>query len=142
MGAWPNQTAGRNKNALVIALYANAAILLGILTILLSRGNPAGQSAAWGQVRPGIGGGDWVLVMPAQFSGNTWGCYLLDTRAQTRCAYQYTPGDRQLHFIAARNFRSDRQLGDYNTAPSPRDVADLVRRENLPHPVTRPGKMP
>jgi hypothetical protein len=142
MGASPNQAAGRNKNAVVIALYANAAILIGILAILLSRGNPPGPSAAWGQAQPGIAGGQGVFVMPAQFSGNTWGCYLLDTRAQTLCAYQYTPGDRQLHFIAARDFRYDRQLGDYNTAPSPRDVADLVRRENLPHPVTRPGMKP
>jgi hypothetical protein len=145
MAISPKQSSGRSNNALVFVLYANAALLLCILIVLMSRGNSTTSiiPAAWGQEGPaGIGGGDGIFVMPAQFSGNTWGCYLMDVRAQTLCAYQYTPGDRQLHFIAARNFKYDRELGDYNTAPSPRDVADLVRRENLPPPATQPTKTP
>ncbi len=142
MAVSPTQTAGRGKSPLVVALYVNATLLAGILAVLLSRGNPPGVSIAWGQPQPPIGGGEGIFVMPAQFSNNTWGCYLLDVRAQTLCAYQYTPGDRQLRFLAARNFRYDRQLGDYNTAPSPRDVENLVRQENLPRPVTRPGRAP
>lgn len=136
MGEPPAQSAQRKIHALTIALYINAAILAGILVMIISRGDAPTGSAAWGQDRPDVGGGAGVYVMPAQFSGNTWGCYVLDVPARTLCAYQYIPGDQQLHFIAARDFRQDLQLADYNTAPSPQDIADLVRRASGPS--TRP----
>ena len=69
-------------------------------------------------------------MMPAQFSTNTWGVYLMDVEQQTLCAYQYLPGEHSLRLVAARNFRYDRRLGNYNTAnPSPLEVKDLVEKE-------------
>lgn len=130
------KSAQRKIHALTIALYINAAVLSGILVIMISKTDAPVTAAAWAQDRPEVGGGAGVYVMPAQFSGNTWGCYVLDVPTRTLCAYQYLPGDQQLHFIAARDFKHDLQLSDYNTTPPPQDIADLVRRANTP--TTRP----
>ena len=69
---------------------------------------------------------DWKWA----FSVNVWGCYLMDVDQQTLCAYQYLPGEKQLRLVAARNFKNDRKLGNYNTAnPSPNEVRDLIDKE-------------
>jgi hypothetical protein len=58
-----------------------------------------------------------MYLMPAQFSINTWGCYIMDIDTQTLCAYQFYPGEKQLRFVASRNFHWDRRLGNFNTTP-------------------------
>jgi hypothetical protein len=115
----------RRQPALVYALYLNAGLLLALIVVILSRGNGPGN-AAYGapQMQP-IAGGGGVFLMPAQFSTNTWGCYILDIDTQNLCAYQYLPGANQLRFVAARNFREDRKLKEWNTSPSLAAVAQL-----------------
>jgi hypothetical protein len=138
----------RRRNSLVFALYVNAALLLAVLLTLWARGSePALAASALGQVQPAVAGGAGLFVVPAQFSSNSWGCYLLDVDSQTLCAYQYFPGERNLHLVAARNFKYDRQLGDFNTQPSPDEIEDLVRKAHQrtaaptgnPQPSTNPG---
>jgi hypothetical protein len=123
----------RPKQGVAVALWVNAALLGGILLVLVARGEgrnfPTFLPAALGQNQAPIAGGAGVFVMPAQFSSNTWGCYLLDADAQTLCAYQYYPGDKQMRFIAARNFRFDRRLANYNTAPAPQEIEELVKKD-------------
>ncbi len=120
----------RVRRNLVWALYVNAALLVAILVVLVARGGePRFMPVAYGQNQPPIAGGAGVFMMPAQFSANTWGCYLMDVDAQTLCAYQYYPGDKQLKLAAARNFRFDRRLSNFNTVPSPQEIQDLVQRE-------------
>ncbi len=116
---------------LTVALYLNAAVLAGILLVLLGRdGAPRILSAAYAQNQLPIGGGAGVFIVPAQFSPNTFGCYLMDIDAQTLCAYQFFPADRQLRLTAARNFRYDRRLGNFNTEkPTPAEVKQLVEQE-------------
>jgi hypothetical protein len=122
------------RNPVVIALYLNAALLAAIVFVLATRGGSVGSSAlgpsaAFGQYQAPIAGGAGLFVMPAQFSINTWGCYLLDVDRETLCAYEFYPGDKELRLIAARNFIFDRQLQDFNTVPSPLDVQRLVNEE-------------
>jgi hypothetical protein len=121
----------RRKNAVAVALYINAALLAGVLLALLSRDSaPQLLPAAFAQNQQPIAGGAGLFMMPAQFSTNTWGCYLMDVDQQTLSAYQYLPGEHQLRLVAARNFRYDRRLGNYNTGnPSPAEVKDLVEKE-------------
>jgi hypothetical protein len=121
----------RPNKALLAALYVNAALLAGILLAVASRDSgPTLVPAAFAQHQPPIAGGAGLFMMPAQFSTNTWGCYLMDVDQQTLCAYQYLPGEHQLRLVAARNFRYDRKLGNYNTAnPSPLEVKDLIEKE-------------
>jgi hypothetical protein len=126
----------RQHNPIAIALYVNAAILLAILWKLSSapNSNIAGTSsipsilpAAMAQNQPPIAGGAGVFVMPGQLSTQTWGCYLLDVDSQTLCVYQYFP-DKTIRLVAARNFRYDRQLKQFNTDPSPQAIRELLEK--------------
>jgi hypothetical protein len=120
----------RRRNPIVFALYANAVLLAVILVVLLTRDSgPHLVAPAFGQAQMPIAGGAGLFVVPAQFSANTWGCYVMDVDSQTLCAYQFFPGDKYLHFIAARNFRYDRQLPDFNTQPSPDEIKQLVEKK-------------
>jgi hypothetical protein len=119
---------------LTIAAWANAA-LLGLIALLMLRGGelPTLLSTAQAQSglnQPSMGGGAGVFVVPAQFSPTTFGAMLLDVDAQTIAAYQFFPGEKQLRLIAARNYRWDRRLGNFNTgSPTPAEVKELVERE-------------
>jgi hypothetical protein len=116
-----------------IALYVNAAILLLILGVLLGRSDSTSlvlSSAALAQAQPAIAGGAGVFIAPAQFSSNVWGVYLLDVDQQTICAYTVSGSPPQLRLTAARNFRYDRKLGNYNIAgPSANEVKELLEKE-------------
>jgi hypothetical protein len=119
--------------SLVKALWANCLVLLAILLLLLCRNAgpsiPAFTSAAYAQQLP-IGGGAGVFIVPGQFSTNTYGCYIMDVDQQTLCAYQFYPGDKQLRLIAAREFRYDRKLKNFNSPnPSPQEVSQLLTNE-------------
>lgn len=123
--------AKRNR-PLVIGLYLNAAVMLAILLTLLGRSNigvlPSAFAAPPPQTPPIAGGGS-IYLMPAQLSGTQWGCYIMDIDAQTLCAYEFYPGEKQLRLVAARNFHFDRKLGNYNTLPPWPDVEKLAQIE-------------
>jgi len=115
----------RRPNTVAYALYANAAILLAILVALLARGSGTAPALAQGVQAP-IAGGGGVFVMPCQFHPNVWGCFLLDTEHQTLCAYEYRSGEKALVLTAARHFRYDLQLKNYDTFPAWYDIKKLV----------------
>ena len=121
----------RNR-ALVVALYLNATLLLAILVALLAGARtPSFLAEAYGAplAPQPIAGGGGIYVMPAQFSLNQWGCYVMDVDAQTLCAYQWF-SDKKLRLVAARSFKHDRQLHDFNTDnPTPAEVAKLIELE-------------
>ena len=121
----------RRDRKVFLALCANAAVLLLILLVLIGRDNRlalASTAMADSQAPLGSSGGNGLFVMPGQLSPNTWGCYLMDTDHQTLCVYQYSPGEQILRLVAARSFRYDRTMGNYNTAPPPLDIRDLSER--------------
>jgi hypothetical protein len=125
-----------------MALYVNAALLGAILVALLARqGPPSFLPAAHAQNQLPIGGGAGVFIVPAQFAPNVFGCYLMDIDAQTLCAYQFFPPDKQLRLMAARNFRWDRRLTKFNTdLPSPEEVQEMVEQAMQGHRVTDSNK--
>src|SRR4051794_11108898 len=118
----------RKSNSVVYALYVNAAVLCAILAVILFK--DSSPPVALGQMQASIAGGGGVFVMPAQFSKDTYGCYLLDVDAQTLAVYRYEPLEKQLRLAAARNFRWDRKLANFNTAlPSPLEVKEMLEKE-------------
>ena len=129
----PQPVRRRRNNPVATALYLNAALLLAILVALLSRSGGLGSGsflpAAFAAEGQPIAGGGNLYLMPGQMSLNTFGCYVMDTDAQTLCAYQFYPGEKALRLVAARNFRHDRRLGNFNTDPDPRDVEKWVELE-------------
>jgi hypothetical protein len=128
--------AQEHSKPILVALYVVGGLLAANLLLQLAPRGPA-LPEAWAQPRqPPIAGGAGIFVMPAQLSGNTWGCYLLDVDRGTLCCYQYLPGSRELQFVAARNFRNDVQLTNFNTSPSPAEILNLVNKQGGPVPPT------
>ncbi len=122
------------RNPIVLALYANAAVLLLILLVIAGRVMATGgfswfDTPVYAQQEQPVAGGGSLFLMPAQLSSNTWGCYVLDANAQTLTAYQYYSGEKLLRLVAARNVRFDRQLSSYQTSPPPAEVREMVERE-------------
>ena len=122
--------AARYGRPITVALYLNAALLAVIAVALLSRDAsisilPAARAADG----PAIGGGGNLYVIPGQFSERRYGCYLMDTDAQTLCVYQFDGAGSKLKLIAARNFRHDRRMGYLNTEPDPKEVEAMVEAE-------------
>lgn len=117
----------RRGRAVTVALYLNAALLAGILLAMLARdGRLSLVSAAYGAEGPAMGGGGNLFVIPGQFAERRYGCYLMDTDAQTLCVYQFEGSGQKLKLIAARNFRHDRRLGHLNTEPDPKEIEAMV----------------
>ena len=120
----------RLHRQIVIALWANAVLIGALVIVLLTRSDaPVLTPAAFAQTQIPIAGGAGLFVMPAQFSTNTWGCYVMDVDSQTLCAYQFLPGEKQLRLVAARNFKYDRRLGNFNTEPPPLEIKELGEKE-------------
>jgi hypothetical protein len=117
-----------SRSPIVYALYANAALLLAILAVLLSRGQTGMSSPAVAQSVPEqpIAGGNGIFVMPCQLHPAVWGCYLIDTQRQSLCVYEYRAGEKALILSAARNFRYDLDLKNYNTFPAWYDIQKAV----------------
>ena len=129
-------TQAKNKS-LLLALWANAVLLAGILILLLSRSNtPSFLPAAFaqGQPQPPIAGGAGIFVMPAQMKSNVWGCFVLDVDNQTLCAYEYWGGDRWLRLAASRDLRFDRKLKQFNTDPPPKEIKARVEAQDAGKP--------
>lgn len=122
----------RVSNPVAVALFANAAALGLVAMALFGRGStPDFASIARAQQMP-IAGGAGFFVMPAQFSSNAWGCYLMDVDAQTLLAYQWDTGRKMLNLVAARSFDNDKRLRNFNTNPAPDEVRSLVDLEAAP----------
>ena len=125
-------TSPRSNNSLVWALWVNAGLLAVILIVLLGRnGAPSILPAAFAQNQPPIAGGAGVFIMPAQMQNNVWGCYLLDVDNKTLCAYQFYPGEKKLRLTAARSYRYDTKLENYNTEMPPREVKALLDKQGV-----------
>src|SRR5438046_1958035 len=125
----PRHRTGRSR--LTFALYLNAAAMVLIALALFCRSGatsrlPGMLSTALAQNQLPIGGGAGVFIVPAQFNSNNFGCYIMDVDAQTLCAYQYFPAEKNLRLVAARSFKYDRHLGNFNTTMPPSEVKDLV----------------
>jgi hypothetical protein len=124
----PRRRHRRTSPAVAYALWANAALLVAILVVMVGRDNSIKLTpAAFGQAQPLGGGG--LYIMPAQISSNIWGCYVMDIDQQTLCGYAMSGSPPELKLVTARNFRYDRQLGALNTVPAPSEVKAMLEKE-------------
>lgn len=130
----------RRQRPLIVALYANAALLLVIIVVMLSRGSILPSARAALAPQPIAGNGN-LYIMPAQLLNNVWGCYILDIENQTLCTYSYN--GNQLRLIAARSIRWDHALEKFNTNPDPEEIHRLVLMQqgdqHLLAPIPHPG---
>lgn len=134
----------RRNRSLVVALYVNASLLFAILAVLLARpGTPSLTPAAFGApLGQPIAGGGTLYLMPAQFSPQTYGAYVMDIDKQTLVAYQFYPGEKQLRFVAARRFSHDLRMTEFNTIPPVEDVKKMIEAQDAGIRGLQPNKLP
>ncbi len=114
------QRVGPLGRTVSIALLAAVA---GLLLYQLAAAQTAATATA-------SGGAGEVFALAGQIDEDTYGLYLVDLANQTICIYQYLPRSRKLRLMAARTYRFDVQLDDFNNDPAmnPDEVKKLIER--------------
>lgn len=83
-----------------------------------------------------------ILVIPVQIERDSYGLAMVDTSSQTLWIYElnsHGPAHNRLKLLAARSWRYDRLLQQYNTTePTPEQVKILL--ENLGQQYKEPNK--
>ncbi|NNM87702.1 MAG: hypothetical protein HKL95_04195 [Phycisphaerae bacterium] len=78
-----------------------------------------------------------TYVLPLRLGDKSWGLVLVDRRQRVFCVYRFLESASRLRLVAARDYRYDLRLHDYNnTAPTPAQVKAMVSSMLPP----RPGK--
>jgi hypothetical protein len=78
----------------------------------------------------GLLGARGIYMMPAQLGPTTFGVYLMDVDSGTICVYKAIPETSRFRLMAARSFKNDRFLEDYdNEGLLPRDVQKVVANQ-------------
>jgi hypothetical protein len=114
-----------------LGLLANAAILLThnrLPDITLDR---AALAQATPAAQPGQQlGARGIYMMPAQLGPMSYGLYLMDVDSGTICIYKALPDSNRFTLMAARSFKYDRFLEDFNNdKPRPKEVQKLIEAQ-------------
>lgn len=106
-----------------------AGLLAIIATILLVRdGGPLGGLAALGQT--GMLGARGIFAFTGQIDQTRHALWMLDVDAGTVWCYEYNPIKGKMRLVAARSFRYDRYLEEFNVDhPTPEEVEALLRQQ-------------
>lgn len=110
---------------IAIALSAIALCMVAQLCGGLERGEALAQDFAASPL-PVAANGSRTFAVAGQVSRDSYGLYVIDPEHSTICFYEWLAGEAKLRLRASRNFAFDRQLDEYNTFPSPRQIRDLV----------------
>lgn len=141
-GTMNSDTPGKNPPSLFaqkamwligLGLLANAGVMLYSHTsgrsgdLLLDRSAFAQASPEGGTPLLGARG---IYMAPAQLGPTTYGLYLMDVDAGTICVYKALPDTSRFRLMAARSFKNDRYLEDYdNEGILPRDVQKVISNQ-------------
>jgi hypothetical protein len=69
-------------------------------------------------------------MMPAQLGPTAFGLYLMDVDSGTICVYRANPDNSKFHLMAARSFKYDRFVEDFNNdKPFPKEVQLIVENQ-------------
>jgi len=105
-----------------------ALIILGVLCLFFIGGKLGSPASA--QVELQTGGNGRILAVPIQIERDSYGLAMVDTVDQTLWIYQINsrgPVYNRLRLLAARSWRYDKLLQQYNTGkPTPEQVKMLL----------------
>ena len=108
-------------------------VVVGVLCLFFIAGTLGLPTSTQAELQAGTEGR--VLVIPVQLERDSYGLAMVDTVGQTLWIYRISsrgPVHKRLELLAARSWRYDRLLRNYNTAgPQPEQVKMLL--ENLGH---------
>ncbi|MCK4658392.1 MAG: hypothetical protein KAV82_02630 [Phycisphaerae bacterium] len=110
-------------------LWLIAAFLGIIATCLVVRLDEPVVNRAFGQP-VSHAGARGVFAFTGQVTKNTFGVFMVDVDAGTIWCYEWNEGRGCLRLLAARSWRYDRYLEEFNTcSPSPTEVERLVENQ-------------
>jgi len=117
-----------------------AFVVLGVLCLFFIGSKLDSPANAQAQLQTGSEGK--ISVIPVQLERDRHGLVMVDTAGQTLWVYELNsrgPAHNRLRLLAARSWRYDRLLQQYNTAePKPEQVRMLL--EELGQQLTEPSK--
>lgn len=117
-----------------------ASIVLGGMCLLFIGSKLDSPASAQAELQASTDGG--ILVVPIQIERDSYGLAMVDTVSQTLWIYELNsrgPAHNRLRLLAARSWRYDRLLQQYNTAePKPEQIRMLL--ENLGQLQKEPSK--
>ena len=102
-----------------------AVALVVIATTLVARFDNRVVAPAFGQATSSAGLRG-VFAFSGQLSKSSYGVFLVDVDAMTIWTYEYLPQKACLRLAAARTWRYDRYLEDYNGCDLPPDVVEQM----------------
>jgi hypothetical protein len=110
-------------------LWVIALLLTIIATALVLRTDlPFSARPAYGDSP--MMGARGIFAFTGQIDRNSYGVFMMDVDNSTLWCYQYVPSMGKLRLVAARSYRCDRYLEDYNNAePTPDDVCNMREDE-------------
>ncbi len=77
-------------------------------------------------------------VLPLRLGAKSWGLALVNPRRRVFCVYRFLENASRLRLVAARDYRYDMLLRDYNnTSPTPAQVKAMVEMMIPPHRVKK-----
>jgi len=101
------------------------------LLILLFAGSQS-DNLTGSEIPRSIAGEDNIMAVPIQLGRESFGLAMIDTMGQTIWIYEINnrgPAQNRLRLIAARSWKYDRLLEEYNTAePKPNQVKLLLEK--------------
>ncbi|MHC4647259.1 MAG: hypothetical protein ACYTBJ_17345 [Planctomycetota bacterium] len=114
-------------------------VILGAAGLLFVAGSIGSRANAQVEM-PSVGDGR-ILAVPVQIDRDSYGIAMIDTVAQTLWVYELNsrgPAHKRLRLLAARSWRYDRLLEQYNTdEPTPEQVkllmSNLGRKSETPN---------
>jgi hypothetical protein len=116
------------KDKIKIRWLLPATVVVGLSVVLLLCGQSGLPAAA--EARPQSLADGQILVVPIQLERDIYGLAMVDTVNQTLWVYQLNsrgPAYNRLQLLAARSWRYDKMLQQYNTAePKPQQVKVLL----------------
>jgi len=114
---------------LALAFFTNASVSL--YTHLTGRSPDLSfDPSAFAQSPAPLLGARGLYMTPAQLTPSVFGFYIFDVDSSTVSMYSVAPNANKLKFVAARSFKHDRFLEDYNTEGlSPKEVETLVNKQ-------------
>jgi hypothetical protein len=102
---------------------AGALVAVAAMSILRPTTGPDWSQLALGQTSAGARG---VFAFTGQLSKTNYGVFVVDVDAMTIWAYEYLPQKSCLRLAAARTWRYDRYLENFNSCDLPPDVVETM----------------
>ena len=70
-----------------------------------------------------------TFAVPVQLSRDSYGLAMFDLSSRTVWLYEFSgrgPSQNRLRLLAARTWKYDQLLDDYNTSPRPKEIKDML----------------